>query len=174
MTSIKCNLLSIRDDTRVDVPQISIPARLLRRKLTELWWHDPHDVRGGRNHKESEQRTVDDVRLHFVGRVSERKSDEHQIKAWLSERWIKMSDRRCENRNIFGEQMVGVFNAAVKIRNFIVSSIGKILLVSVINQSSSAMGKKIRKFLSIKLLCFKPHPTTADPLSSSRLLCTWM
>lgn len=74
--------------------------------------------------------------------MCERESDEHQIEARLSERRVEMSDRRGEDRDVFGEQMIGVFDATIEIGNFIVGLVGEILFVSVVYKPCTAMNRR--------------------------------
>lgn len=74
--------------------------------------------------------------------MRERESDEHQIEARLSERRVEMCDRRGEDRDVFGEQMIGIFDATIEIGNFIVGLIGEILLVSVVYKPCTAMNRR--------------------------------
>lgn len=92
MATIERNLFGVRNYSRVDVAQVAVSICLLRHELSEFGRNNSHDVRGGGDDKESQQRAVDDVGLHLVRRVRQRQPDEHQVEAWLRQTRVEVRD----------------------------------------------------------------------------------
>lgn len=83
MAAVERNLFGIRNDSRVYVTQVAVSTGFLRHKLSEFRRNNTHDVSGGGDDKETQQRPVHNVGLHLVRRMGQRQSDQHQIEAWL-------------------------------------------------------------------------------------------
>lgn len=121
----------------MNVSQVAVAACFFRHELTEFRRNDSHNVRCRGNYEESKQWTVHNVCLHLIGGMCKRKSDQHEIEAWLCQMGVEMCHRRRKRRNVFGKKVICILDPPIQVRYFIVSLIGEILLVRMIDKSCS-------------------------------------